>query len=141
MKGAKKILVAVNGSLDLVREGIKLAEDESAWITALKVLPAYDGDLHLTGVRNIKNVIHFGGNGFAKDVREIASETGSKVKARLETGKVDKKIIDVATEEKCDLIIMGKKRKSSVSKFTSRNITDKVIAGSPCPVLYIMDEA
>jgi len=141
MKGIRKILVAVNGSLDLLREGIRLAEDEKTWITVLKVLPPYEGDLHLTGIRNIKDVMQLGGNGFAKEVQQIADETRSLIKTRLEQGKIDEKIIDVAHEERCDLIIMGKKRGGKVKNFFGGNIVEKVIAGSPCPVLYVMDEA
>lgn len=137
MKKIRKILVAVNGSMDLVREGIKLAEDEKTWLTVLKVNPPYDGDINLTGIKNISDVIQLGGNDFAREVKQLADETGSLIKSRMETGKIDQEIVNVAKEERCDLIIMGKKKGGRIRKFFSDNITEKVIAASPCPVLYV----
>jgi hypothetical protein len=42
MKGYRKVLIAVNGSLDVLKQGIKLAQDEKTWVTVLKVVPPYE---------------------------------------------------------------------------------------------------
>lgn len=141
MKKIKKILVAANGSLDLVRECIQLAKDEKAWITVLKVTPSFEGYLNKTGIKKIRKTFPSKGNDFVSDVQQIANETGALIKTRVETGKINRKIVDVAHEERCDLIIMGKKRKQGLKCFINGNSVDKVIAASPCPVLYVMDDA
>lgn len=43
MKGYRKILIAVNGSKDVLLKGLKLAGDEKCWVTVVKVLPPYEG--------------------------------------------------------------------------------------------------
>ncbi|MBI4690885.1 MAG: hypothetical protein HY754_11580, partial [Nitrospirae bacterium] len=57
MKGYRKILIAVNGSKEVLRQGLKLAYDEECWVTVIKVIPPYEGDLNLTGIKNIGDVL------------------------------------------------------------------------------------
>ncbi len=137
MKGIRKILVAVNGSLDLVREGIKLAEQEKTWLTVLKVLPPYEGDLNLTGIKNINEVLNVCGDKVSGDVKKLADEERTLIKTRIETGKIDEKIVDVAREERCDLIIMGNQRCGFFKRLFGANIVDKVIAQAPCPIFVV----
>jgi nucleotide-binding universal stress UspA family protein len=59
------------------------------------------------------------------------------VKTRLEEGRVCEKIVEVAEDERCDLIIMGSERKSWFSRIFSENIVEKVIDLAPCPVLVV----
>ena len=52
----KKILVAFDGSessRNALLQAFRLANDEECWITVATVVPAYDGDLDLTGVTDI----------------------------------------------------------------------------------------
>jgi hypothetical protein len=60
MRGYRKVLIAMNGSMDVVNEGIKMARDEKTWVTVLKVIPANEGDLNLTGIKNIEDVLDSG---------------------------------------------------------------------------------
>ncbi len=137
MKGIRKILVTVNGSLDTVREGIKLAEDEKTWLTVLKVLPPYEGDLNLTGVKNIRDVINAGDKTMHESIKKLAEEERTLIKTRLETGKIDQKIVEVAKEERCDLIIMGGQKVGFLKRLLGLNIVEKVISQAPCPVFVV----
>jgi len=137
MRGIRKILVAVNNSLDGVREGIKLAEDEKTWLTVLKVLPSYEGDLDLTGIKNIKDVINVSGNSVAAEIKQLAATERTLIKTRLETGEIDKKIVEVAQEERCDLIIMGARKTGFFERLFGANIVEKVINQAPCPVFVV----
>ncbi|MBI5204211.1 MAG: universal stress protein, partial [Nitrospirae bacterium] len=52
----KKILVAFDGSesgRNALLQAFRLANDEECWITVATVVPAYDGDIDLTGVTDI----------------------------------------------------------------------------------------
>lgn len=139
MKGYKKILIAVNGSKEVLRNGLKLAHDESCWVTVVKVIPSYDGDLNLTGIRDIGDVLNSGSDKDIAEIREIAESERALIKTRLEEGEVDRKIVEVAEDEKCDLIIIGtrNKKKNWLKKLFGKNVLEKVIHRAPCPVLVV----
>ncbi|MGD0282371.1 MAG: universal stress protein [Dissulfurispiraceae bacterium] len=138
MKGYRKVLIAVNKSMDVLAEGLKLACDEKCWVTVVKVIPANEGDLNLTGIKNIDAVLD---NGASKAVAEINNNAKSRnalIKTRLEEGDVHKRIVEVAEEEDCDLIIMGaQKMKKGLKRFFGVNIVEKVIESAPCSVLVV----
>lgn len=137
MKGYRKILIAVNGRKDVLTEGLKLASDEKCWVTVVKVLPEFQGDLNLTGIKNIEDVLDSSAQKELSEIRGIAETEGALIKTRLEEGAVHKKIIEVAEEERCDLIIMGAKKRSWIRKIFGDNVVEKVIDLSPCPVFVV----
>lgn len=138
MKGYRKILIAVNGSLDVLKQGIQLAQDEKTWVTVVKVIPPYDGDLNLTGIKNISDVLDSGVAKALSNVQKTADTEGALVKTRVEEGDVSHKIIEVAQEERCDLIITGAKRsKGLFSRVFGDNTVDRLIGHAPCPVLVV----
>lgn len=137
MKGYRKILIAVNGSRDALSQGLKLAQDEKCWVTVVKVIPENQGDLDLTGIRNIGDAINGGAAREISSINETADKERVMVKTRLEEGKVCEKIVEVAEEENCDLIVMGSERKGWLSRIFGENIIEKVIDMAPCPVLVV----
>ena len=139
MKGYKKILIAVNGSKDVLRSGLKVAQDESCWVTVVKVIPSYEGDINLTGIKDIGDVLNSGADRDLAEIRKMADSERALIKTRLEEGEVDKKIVEVAEDEDCDLIIMGTKnrRRTLLRKLFGKNILEKVINRAPCPVLVV----
>ena len=46
----------------------------------------------------------------------MADTEGALIKTRLEEGKVHEKIVDVAKEEQCDLIVMGAHKQGWIKK-------------------------
>jgi len=138
MKGYRKILIAVNGSKDVLSQGLRLAHDEKCWVTVVKVLPPNEGDLNLVGIKNIEDVLNSGCDQEAAEINSIAETEGALIKTRFEEGDVHKKIIEVAEEERCDVIIMGsRRRRNLISRFFGDNVVEKVINGSPCPVFVV----
>ena len=87
MKGYRKILIAVNGSKDALTQGLQLAQDEKCWVTVVKVIPPNDGDLDLTGIRNIGDAINGGAAREMSEIGEIAKKERMTVKTRLEEGQ------------------------------------------------------
>jgi nucleotide-binding universal stress UspA family protein len=137
MKGYRKILIAVNGSKNILTQGLRLAQDEKCWITVVKVVPPHDGDLNLTGIKNISDVLD---NGAGKDITEIADIARAEsalVKTRIERGEIPEKIVEVAEDENCDLIIMGTNKTNWFRKLFGKNVVEKVINQAPCPVLVV----
>ena len=138
MKGYRKVLIALNGSREVLEQGIKLARDEKTWITVVKVVQPFDGDLNLTGIKNLNDVLDDGGAAAVREIRRTAEAEGALVKTRLEQGDVPQRIVDVAQEEKCDLIIMGsKKKKGILSRLFGDHVVEKVIDRAPCPVFVV----
>ncbi len=138
MKGYRKVLIALNGSKEVLQQGIKLAQDEKTWITVVKVVQPYEGDLNLTGIKNLHDVLDDGGSKALSDVSKLAEAEGALIKTRLERGDVPERIVEVAEEEKCDLIIMGsKKKKGILSRLFGDHIVEKVIDRAPCPVYVV----
>ncbi len=138
MKGYRKVLIAMNGSKEVLQQGIKLAQDEKTWVTVVKVVQPYEGDLNLTGIKNLGDVLDDGGAKALAEVKKIAEAEGALVKTRLESGDVPDRIVEVAAEEKCDLIIMGsKKKKGILSRLFGDHIVEKVIDRAPCPVFVV----
>jgi len=136
MKGVRKVLVAVNGNIEVLGEGIKLARDERTWVTVVKVIPEYDGDLNLTGIRDIRDVLESGGNAAMEEIKAAAAENNALIKTRLERGEIHERIVDVAREERCDLIVMGPSRKKGLLNWLlGGNTLQKVLRYAPCPVL------
>jgi len=138
MKGYRKVLIALNGSKKVLEQGIKLAQDEKTWVTVVKVVQPFDGDLNLTGIKNLNDVLDDGGAAAVREVKKIAEAEGALVKTRLEQGDVPQRIVEVAQEEQCDLIIMGsKKKKGILSRLFGDHIVEKVIDRAPCPVFVV----
>lgn len=137
MKGYRKILIAVNGSTDTLLQGLKLARDEKCWVTVVKVIPPYDGDLNLVGIRNIKDVLNGGEEKAVSKIEDVAASERTMVKVRIEEGTIHKKITEVAEEERCDLIIMGVNKQNGIKRLFDGNVARKVISYAPCPVLVV----
>ncbi len=138
MKGYRKVLIALNGSKEVLEQGIRLAKDEKTWITVVKVVQPFDGDLNLTGIKNLNDVLDDGGAAAVREINRTAEAEGALVKTRLEQGDVPQRIVDVAQEERCDLIIMGsKKKKGILSRLFGDHVVETVIDRAPCPVFVV----
>jgi nucleotide-binding universal stress UspA family protein len=140
MKEHRKILIAMNGSKDVLVQGLKLTGMEQVQVTVVKVTPPYEGDLSLVGVRDVGQVLDGISERTVNEIRSIAESAGVAVKVRVEVGEIDKKIVEVAEEEKSDLIIMGAGSQSNVKKLFLGNVLDNVTYQAPCPVLVVKSE-
>jgi nucleotide-binding universal stress UspA family protein len=140
MKDYRKILIAMNGSKDVLVEGLKLIGPEKSLVTVVKVSPPYEGDLSLVGVRDVGQVLDGISERTVTEIKHIAEYAGIAVKVRIEVGEIDKKIVEVAEEEKSDLIIMGAGSQSSIKKLFLGNVLDDVTHQAPCPVLVVNSE-
>ena len=137
LKDYRNIVIAVNSSKDVLVEGLRLIHDAKCHVTVVKVIPSYEGDLSMVGVKNIDDVLNSGADKEISQILEVAKKEGAKVKVRLEEGEIDEKIVEVAEEEKADLIIMGTEKPSFIEKLLALNDIDKVTSQAPCPVLLV----
>jgi len=138
MKGCRKILIAVKDADRVLTKGLDLAGQEGGWVTVLKVLPPYEGELDLTGVRNIRELI---GNRVASAEQALNSkiqERRALAKVSVQEGDASESISRVAREEHCDIIVMGRAKKQGFwSWLLGDGVTRRVLSEAPCPVLFV----
>lgn len=72
-------------------------------------------------------------------LQEVVDETPSnlKVEIMVSRGRPARVIVDVAAEEKADLIIMNTHGTRGLEHAILGSVTDKVLRMAPCPVLVI----
>lgn len=136
----RKVLIAVNGSKDVLVQGLRLIGPEKCRVTVVKVNPPYEGDLSLVGVKNIGQVLDGEPVKAVTEIEEVAKSEGISVKVRIEIGDIGEKIVEVAEDEKSDLIIMGSGSRSSIKKLLLGSLLDEVTRQAPCPVLAVNGE-
>lgn len=59
------------------------------------------------------------------------------INKKVLVGKAADTIIKLAAEESFDLIVIGRRGFSNFERFFVGSVTQKVIAGSPCPVMVV----
>jgi nucleotide-binding universal stress UspA family protein len=60
-----------------------------------------------------------------------------KLETRVSVGSPAKMILELAVNEKIDLIIMGTHGRRGLERTIFGSVADKVVGGAPCPVLTI----
>jgi nucleotide-binding universal stress UspA family protein len=136
--GYSKILVAFDGS-ESSRNALRQAIEkfEQSWIKVLAVVPVYEGDLELVGVSNLKGVLNNPTDNLLETAREIAGPEEGRIITNVEQGEVYEKIVDVATDEDCNLIVMGRRGLHRLENMLVGSVTARVIANSVTDVLVV----
>jgi nucleotide-binding universal stress UspA family protein len=135
----KKILVGVDGSessLHALRESLRLARNEHTLIMALAVVPPYEGDLRLVGVRDIKAVLRGPCEKALAVTTEVAEAEGISIQTACVEGKPHEELVDFAAAHDCDAIVLGT-RGHSLEKVLLGSVTSRVIGYSPVDVLTV----
>ncbi|MCL7489718.1 MAG: universal stress protein [Desulfobulbaceae bacterium] len=140
----RKILVAYDGS-DSAKNALAVAADlakkDNSWVKVLAVVPVYDGDLDLVGISNIKETIEGPGQKLLAEAKKQADELSVHVLANLEQGEPFERIVHVADEENCDLVIMGRSGLSHLERELMGGVTARVIGHTTKHVLVVPEEA
>jgi len=66
-----------------------------------------------------------------------AKEKGISVRTFVRTGSPYQGIVDLATDERADLVVMGTHGRSGMSRILLGSVADRVIRLAPCPVLTV----
>lgn len=140
-----KILVAVDGSdasLHALRETFGLTKSR---ITVASVIPPYEGDLRLVGVRdmhaNIQALVSEPYEVALEKVKKMAEAEGASIKTVCEVGEPHKIIADLAEGENCDLIVIGIRGQNLVQHALMGSITARVIGYSQKDILVVPQDA
>ena len=140
----KKILVAIDGSESskhALRESFKLATDEKSWVTVVSVIPRYEGDLGATWISNVREAMKKPCQIALSEAENMAKKERVLIKTVCEEGEIYERIVDLADAENSDLIVMGRKGMSKLSKALIGSVTARVIGHSQKDVLVVPEGA
>jgi len=136
----KKILVAVDGSEsgnNALREAFKLANDEKCWITVTSVVPPYEGDIDLTGVKDVRKAMRKPCEDALAEARKIADTERALIKTVCEEGETYERIVDLADAENCDVIVVGRRGRRHFERALVGSVTARVIGHTQRDVLVV----
>ena len=136
----RKILAAVDGSetsMHALKEAFKLAQNEGNWITAVSVIPPYQGDLDLVAVGNILASMRKPCDEALSKADKMAKEAKVLLKTVCEEGEAHERIVDLADAENCDLIVMGRRGLRRIERVFVGSVTARVIGYSHIDVLVV----
>ena len=137
MEGHRNVLVVENGSPAALDEALRLADQGNCWVTVLKVLPPYDGDVDLTGVKKVRDVITSGRRGEASRLAAAVRDDNA-ARVRVEQGAVPETVGRVAAEEKSDIIVMGARKDAGmIQRHLDGRLFRKITKSAPCPVMVV----
>jgi len=142
--GYRKILVAYDGSKSARNALVvasQLAKEAKSWIKVVAVVPTYVGDLELIGVQNVKETIEGPGRKLLAEALKIADCQGVTILTNLEQGEPYDRIVHVAEDENCDLIVMGRRGLSHLERELMGGVTARVIGHTPKDVLVVPETA
>ncbi|HSB34249.1 MAG TPA: universal stress protein [Nitrospirota bacterium] len=140
----KKILVAVDGSessRNALHQAFRLAVDEKCWITVTSVVPPYEGEIEILGVKDIKAALRKPCDDALGEAQRLAEKERALIKTVCEEGEVHDRIVDLAEAENCDVIVMGRRGMRPVERALVGSVTARVIGHTQRDVLVVPIDA
>ena len=139
------ILIPTDGSEKAViaaSKAVELAKEQGAKLTAVVVIDPFPyiglGEASAFGLQAYLSEAQAMATQSLDGVRAMAEEAGVPFMAEtIERSAVFEGILDAATEQGCDLIVMGSHGRSGVKALILGNETQKVLTHSRIPVLVI----
>jgi nucleotide-binding universal stress UspA family protein len=140
VKDFQRIVLAVDGSdgsTRAVKKALSLAKETGVDVTALHVMEfPYVASVDLSYTYpDIMETIKKEGKTVLDEVKKQGSEMGVHVKTKLVEGIPDDQIIKEAKKD--DLIVMGCKGKTALSRILVGSVCEKVLHHSKSPVMVI----
>jgi nucleotide-binding universal stress UspA family protein len=136
----QKILVAFDGSAsgeNALRQALRLACEEKCWVRVVTVVPPFEGELDLTGVGDVHEAILRPARALLARAEAIARETGGLIKGSLEEGEASQRIAAVAADERCGIVVLGRRGISRLERMMIGSVAARVIGLSPVDVLVV----
>ena len=139
------ILIPTDGSEKAViaaSKAVELAKEQGAKLTAVVVIDPFPyiglGEVSAFGLQAYLSEAQAMATQSLDGVRAMAEEAGVPFMAEtIERSAVFEGILDAATEQGCDLIVMGSHGRSGVKALILGSETQKVLTHSRIPVLVI----
>jgi len=139
MAAYRNILLGVDGSdasMHACTEGMRLA-GQDAKLVVVSVAPEYNGDLGLVGVSDPQKLITQPCDVALSRCQEAATKLGVQAKSICAIGQPYARLVELADEENCDLILVGTKGMTSLQYALLGSVARKVIGFSTKDVLVV----
>lgn len=138
----ERILVPTDGSAGVERaieQAAALASVHGASIHAVFVVnTANFASLPMeTSWEGVSDMLREDGKEALERVREIAETKDVPIETGLIEGTPSKEIVRYATEQGCDLIVMGTHGRGGIDRLLLGSVAERVVRGSPVPVLTV----
>ncbi|MBW1917333.1 MAG: universal stress protein [Deltaproteobacteria bacterium] len=75
--------------------------------------------------------------GYVDEVKSLAEAEGIKTEGLVRQGRAEQIILDLVTEQKIDLVIMGSHGRTGLDRLLMGSVTERIIGNSTCPVLVV----
>ncbi len=140
----RKILVAYDGSPSARNAFIaaaQMAREDNCWIKVLAVTPTYEGDLDLIAVGDVKKNMEESAEKLLTEVQKLADSEDIHILINVEQGEPYDQIVQVAEDENCDLIVMGKHGRSGRERALMGCVTARVIGHTKKHVLVVPEQS
>jgi nucleotide-binding universal stress UspA family protein len=134
----RKILVPIDGlefSLHAAKYAIKIAKDENAQIICIHALSTtvleyarYHVDLKKEAESWFNTI---------KDIAKTSSIYEVKTGILMDVHSVVESIVDYATTENIDLIVIGTRGRTGLKKFLVGSVANDVVRHAHCPILLV----
>lgn len=134
----KKVIIAVDDSLEILAQGLELAYEMSAWATVVRAIPTWEGELNLTGVGDPMKLIQSDLDEQRKKIQGVVQQSGVKAKIQIIQGDPAEVLTMAAHNEKADLIIIGDyKGHPLMGDIFDINLPKRVARKSSCYTLLL----
>ena len=128
MSDRKNILIVMYESNEVLKQGIRLARDENARVTVLKMMGTWERDRSLTAAERLRSLLG--------DGPPLSADIAGKI--RVLSGYSTDSILEVADEEQCDLVMLGTRKKNGIlSRILGNYRLKKILDSVPCPVYAV----
>ncbi|AFZ74683.1 universal stress protein [Natronobacterium gregoryi] len=136
-----RILVPTDGSPEVERAleyGFDLACAHEATVRILYVVNAasYGGLPMETAWEGISDALYDEGQNAVERARDLAPDDVSVETGVLE-GSPNRVIVEEASREDCDLIVMGTHGRGGIDRLLLGSVTERVVRNAPVPVLTV----
>lgn len=135
-----RLLVAVDGSessLNALKESLRFAQGGSSTVRVVSVIPPYEGELRLVGVKNIAATMRGPYEEALAQSEKIARDQGVRVQTLLAQGEPHEIIPEFAEAEKCDLIVVGVRGFNPAETVVLGSMTARIIGYSRINILVV----
>uniref|UniRef100_A0A7C4AGC4 Universal stress protein n=1 Tax=Fundidesulfovibrio putealis TaxID=270496 RepID=A0A7C4AGC4_9BACT len=140
----KRLLACVDdspASSHALNAALDLAGAHGAALTAVAVVPPYQGDLRLVGVGDIARVLRQPCEQALEHARGEAARRGLPISTACEEGEPGEAIADLADTLRADLVVMGRRNTSTMGRLLLGSVTARTIGFSRTDVLIVPEGA
>lgn len=137
----KKTIVAAVDTTDvsqaMFKEALVLASSLRARVVLVSVTPEYEGNMNRFFIKDAELQLKEPFEKILDEAADYASSLGLEMKTVRRHGKPSEEIIEVALQEKADLILLGSSKRLQLERMMLGRTIAEIIHDGPCDVLLI----